>query len=58
MDQDADLVRRALEGRSEAFGALVERYQGLVHGLAFHLVGDLADVIYFPAIREFKVEGN
>jgi pimeloyl-ACP methyl ester carboxylesterase len=22
------------------------------------LVGDLADVIYFPAIREFKVEGN
>jgi len=43
MDQDADLVRRALEGRREAFGALVERYQGLVHGLAFHLVGDLAD---------------
>ena len=43
MDQVADLVRRALEGQSEAFGALVERYQGLVHGLAFHLVGNLAD---------------
>jgi hypothetical protein len=22
------------------------------------LVGDLADAIYFPAIREFDVEGN
>jgi RNA polymerase sigma-70 factor (ECF subfamily) len=43
MDHDADLVRRTLEGRSEAFGALVEKYQRLVHGLAFHLVGNLTD---------------
>ena len=43
MEQTADLVRRAQEGEREAFGALVERYQGLVYGLAFHLVRDLAD---------------
>ena len=43
MDQDAGMVRRALEGRGGAFGVLVEKYQGLVHGLAFHLVGNLAD---------------
>jgi len=38
---DAQLVKRTLRGERAAFAALVEKYQGLVHGLAFHKLHDL-----------------
>ena len=34
---DQDLVTKALEGDAGAFAALVKRYRGAVHGLAFHI---------------------
>jgi len=37
---DAELVRAALTGDKEAYGALVTRYQGHVYGLAYSLVND------------------
>ncbi len=40
---DAELVRQTLAGDGDAFGELVKRYQGLVCGLAYHLVGNRAD---------------
>jgi RNA polymerase sigma-70 factor (ECF subfamily) len=41
--QDTELVIQALQGDKEAFGKLVDRYQGAVYGLCFHLVGNFAD---------------
>jgi RNA polymerase sigma-70 factor (ECF subfamily) len=41
--QDTELVIRALQGDKEAFGKLVDKYQGAVYGLCFHLVGNFAD---------------
>ena len=40
MEQEATLVRRAVGGDQEAYGALVERYKDLVYGLALSYVGD------------------
>lgn len=41
--QDTELVIRTLQGDKEAFGKLVDKYQGAVYGLCFHLVGNFAD---------------
>ena len=41
--QDTELVIRTLQGDKEAFGELVDKYQGAVYGLCFHLVGNFAD---------------
>ncbi|MFQ6044624.1 MAG: RNA polymerase sigma factor, partial [Candidatus Poribacteria bacterium] len=41
--QDTELVLRALQGDKKAFGELVDKYQGVVYGLCFHLVGNFAD---------------
>ncbi|MFC1713810.1 sigma-70 family RNA polymerase sigma factor [Candidatus Poribacteria bacterium] len=40
---DADLVRRTLEGEQDAFEALVRKYQDAIYGFAFHLIGDFAE---------------
>lgn len=40
---DAQLVRLSQGGDTAAFGELVRRYQGLIHGLAFHRVGSFTD---------------
>ncbi len=40
---DAQLVRLSLAGDKAAFGELVTRYQGLIHGLAYHRVGSFVD---------------
>lgn len=40
---DAQLVRLSQENDTAAFGELVRRYQGLVHGLAYHRVGSFTD---------------
>ena len=37
--EDAELVRRCLEGDSEAYGTLAERYQGSVYATAFYYAG-------------------
>jgi len=42
---DEDLVREARAGRTEAFDALVERYQRRATAVAFRLVGDLHDAL-------------
>jgi RNA polymerase sigma-70 factor (ECF subfamily) len=41
--EEKALVERTLEGDQDAFGALVEKYQGAVYGLAVHLTGRYAD---------------
>lgn len=40
---DADLVRRTLEGEQDAFEALVRKYQDVIYGYAFHLIGDFTE---------------
>jgi RNA polymerase sigma factor (sigma-70 family) len=40
---DGELVNRCLEGDKDAFGELIMRYQGVVRGLAYHLVGSFQD---------------
>jgi len=40
---DAQLVEGTLEGDMSAFGILVNRYRGLVYGLAYHVVGSFHD---------------
>src|SRR3954452_19483397 len=40
---DADLVRRARQGDTEAFTLLVERYRDAIYGLAFHELHDFED---------------
>ncbi|MDQ1317935.1 MAG: hypothetical protein QG588_1590 [Candidatus Poribacteria bacterium] len=40
---DDQLVNKTLEGNIDAFGILVDKYRGLVHGLAFHIVGNFQD---------------
>jgi RNA polymerase sigma-70 factor (ECF subfamily) len=42
---DEDLVREARAGRTEAFDALVERYQRRATAVALRLVGDLHDAL-------------
>lgn len=40
---DADLVRKTLEGEQDAFEALVGKYQDAIYGFAFHLIGDFTE---------------
>ncbi len=40
---DAELVKGALEGSGEAFGALVARYKDAVFGVAYHRLGDFEE---------------
>lgn len=40
---DEELVNLCLSGDKNAFGELVTRYQGVVYGLAYHLVGNFED---------------
>ncbi|MDK1021823.1 MAG: RNA polymerase sigma factor [Candidatus Hydrogenedentes bacterium] len=37
--EDAELVRRCLSGDTDAYGTLVERYQGAVYATAFYYAG-------------------
>lgn len=39
-DREAELLRRAREGDTRAFGRLVETYQDMVYGLVFRMVRD------------------
>ncbi len=41
--EDAELVRQTLAGNKNAFSELVRRYSGLICGLAYHFVGNMAD---------------
>jgi len=41
--EDRELVRQALAGQTEAFGALVTRYQKVMYTVALRLVGNPAD---------------
>ena len=40
---DKQLVEKTLEGNVNAFGILVNRYRGLVHGLTFHIISNFQD---------------
>jgi len=42
---DRELVKKTLEGNRDAFGDLVERYSGLVHGVILHKYDALSNVI-------------
>ena len=42
-DSDSDLVARAREGDTAAFGRLVRRYQDAVYGLAYYQLGNFHD---------------
>jgi RNA polymerase sigma-70 factor (ECF subfamily) len=52
---DEELVRRVLSGDRDAFGALVERYKGMVYGVAyahlrnFHDAQDLSQEVFIKA---------
>lgn len=39
-ESDATIIQRVIEGDSDAFAVLVERYNARLFGLAFHLCGD------------------
>ena len=57
-ESDSELVRRTLEGDSNAFGGLVERYVQLVHGVIFEAVrrseevDDLSQDVFCKAYLE------
>src|SRR5207248_10859763 len=40
---DADLVRRTLSGKTEAYNGLVQRYQRQVYNLAYRMLGNAED---------------
>ncbi len=44
-DEDADLVRAALDGDGDAFGQLVARYQQPLYNLALRITGDVDDAM-------------
>lgn len=43
MATDEELVQEVLPGRRESFGEPVHKYQGMVFGLAYHLLRHAAD---------------
>ena len=57
MQDDAQLVFRCLEGDTDAFGELVERYQGAVYATAYYYAGrygaaeDIAQDTFMAAYR-------
>ena len=40
---DGVLVRKTLEGDDSAFGTLINKHSGVVHGLCYHLTHDFTD---------------
>ena len=58
---DPELVRRAQDGDSEAFGELVSRYQNKIYRLARRLTDnqeDAEDVLQEAFIRAFRAIGG
>jgi len=57
---DADLVIRCLSGDTEAYGALIKRYQAAVYATAFYYVGrygaaeDVAQETFWAAYRNLR----
>ena len=57
VEDDAVLVRRCLAGDESGMRSLVERFQGLVHGLCYRMLGhredaeDVAQDVFFRAFR-------
>jgi RNA polymerase sigma-70 factor, ECF subfamily len=43
LDEEEDWIRQSRKGDSEAFAALIARYQHMIHSLAFRMTGSLAD---------------
>lgn len=58
--KDAELVFRCLEGDTEAFGVLVQRYQSAVYATAFYYAGrysaaeDIAQEAFWAAYRSLR----
>lgn len=52
---DADIVRRVRAGDTNAYGLLVERYQGRLTAAARHLLGD--EELALDAVQEAFIEG-
>jgi RNA polymerase sigma-70 factor, ECF subfamily len=42
-DEEVGWLRQSRDGDAEAFGALVKRYQRMVHALTFRMTGSMAD---------------
>jgi RNA polymerase sigma-70 factor (ECF subfamily) len=57
-NEEQDWVRRSQSGDSEAFEALVQRYQHMIHALTFRMTGssadaeDLAQEVFIRAYRQ------
>jgi len=57
---DKSLVEKALSGDRDAFGQLVDRYQGPIYGLVYHYIGkygeaeDLAQEAFLEAYRNLS----
>jgi len=54
---DAELVQRCLVGDFNAFGELVKRYQGHVHGLAYDLTKDFEEARDLTQEAFIKAQG-
>jgi len=58
IDEEENWIARSREGDHEAFGALVRRYQRMIHALTFRMTGsssdaeDLAQETFFTAFQE------
>src|SRR5437016_2884975 len=53
---DADLVRKTLSGKTEAYNALVQRYQRQVYNLAYRMLGnddDAGDLVQDTFLRAY-----
>jgi RNA polymerase sigma-70 factor (ECF subfamily) len=64
-DQDSEVVKRCIEGNSEAFNVLVEKYYRKIYNLAYRFVGDseeandLAQEIFTAAFQNIgKFRGD
>ena len=56
MSDDAQLIRLALDGQSEAFGQLVLKYQDRLFNTVFHVVGhaeDARDIVQEALVQAF-----
>jgi RNA polymerase sigma factor (sigma-70 family) len=58
---DRELVKKTLEGNRDAFGDLVERYSGLVHGVILHKVrrpDEVEDLVQDVFCKAYEDLGN
>ncbi len=58
---DTKLIEQTLNGDINAFGGLVQKYQGAVYGLAFHITGsfsDAEDLAQESFIKGYEKLGN